>query len=166
MVQGSEPSFENNFTIRTAQQRDLEAIGNLWVELMSFHSRLDRRFTLPTQGRANYIRHTQNALRDGSYQVLVAESQGHILGYIMGYIGQNPPIFPQSRYGFIADLCVAKDCRRNGVGTGLVKTICHWFRAQGLNNIQLNVAHHNPVSQAFWRRVGCTDYLDHMWMEI
>lgn len=152
--------------VRAASRRDLEAIGDLWVELMSFHAELDHRFGVPAQGRSNYIRHIYLALRDHNYRVLVVEDHGQILGYICGYIAQNPPIFPQPQYGFIADLCVAQHARRRHIGESLVTAICHWFHEHGMSSIQLNVAHHNPTSQAFWRKMGCTDYLDHMWMPI
>lgn len=165
-MEASLPARQFSISIRTAQQRDLEAIGNLWVELMAFHARLDERFSIPPQGRSSYIRYLHNALRDDNFRVLVADDRGTVLGYVLGYIGQNPPTFPQTRYGFIADLCVTQTIRRHGVGTVLVRAICQWFRAQGMQSIQLNVAHHNPHSQAFWRKVGCTDYLDHMWLEL
>ncbi|HEX2948880.1 MAG TPA: GNAT family N-acetyltransferase [Armatimonadota bacterium] len=152
--------------VRQATRKDLESIGDLWVELMSFHSRLDQRFGIPPQGRSNYIRHTYQAIRDHNYAVLVAENQDQILGYVIGYIAQNPPIFPQPQYGFIADICVTHHARRQGVGESLVKTLRDWFRMRGMDSVQLNVAHHNPVSQAFWRKMGCTDYIDHMWMRL
>lgn len=88
---------------------------------MSFHARLDARFTVPPQGRASYIRHLHTALRDDNFRVLVADARGEIRGYVLGYVGQNPPMFPQTRYGFIADLCVTSTLRRQGVGTGLVR---------------------------------------------
>lgn len=165
-MQAFEPPTQLNISIRPAKQQDLEAIGSLWVELMAFHAQLDPRFHVPAQGRTNYIRHIHNALRDDNFRVLVADHNGRILGYVMGYVGQNPPIFPQPRFGFIADLCVTQTCRRQGVGVRLVRAICQWFRTQGMQNVQLNVAHNNPLSQAFWRKVGCTDYLDHMWMDL
>lgn len=165
-MQAKQPSTQWNISIRTGQARDLETVGDLWFELMSLHARLDPRFTVPPQGRASYIRHVHTALRDDNYRLLVAEARGEVHGYVLGYIGQNPPMFPQTRYGFIADLCVTRDWRRHGVGSGLVRAMCQWFRAQGLRNIQLNVAHLNPDSQAFWRKTGCVDYLDHMWLDL
>lgn len=152
--------------VRPAVYHDIEAIGDLWVELMSFHATLDPRFTIPSHGRHHYIRHTQNALRDDNFVVLVATWRERVVGYLLGYIGQNPPIFPQQRYGFIADVCVTHACRRRQAGERLVQHACRWFREHGLQSIQLNVAHHNSISQAFWRKMGCMDYLDHMWMDL
>lgn len=152
--------------IRPAQKYDLERIGDLWVILMAFHAELDPRFAIPAQGRTHYIRHVNLALRDNNYRVFVAEEQGQIVGYIIGYIAENSPIFPQSNYGFIADLCVIRSERRQGIGESLVAEICQWFRQRGMTNVQLNVAHHNEISQSFWRKIGCRDYLDHMWLKL
>lgn len=153
-------------TVRQATRKDIEAIADLWVELMSFHASLDDRFALPDHGHLHYARHINTALRDENYRVLIAEENGTIIGYVLGYIAQNPPIFPHPLFGFIADLCVTQRSRRHGAGELLVRTIIDWFRGRGLRDVQLNVAHHNPVSQSFWRKMGCLDYLDHMWMSL
>ena len=161
------PSIEqDNLVIRQATRKDLEVIGDLWVELMSFHANLDPRFAIPAHGRNSYIRHIYAVLRDDNYRVYVAEADGQIIGYILGYIAQNPPIFPHPQYGFIADISISPSSRRQGAGTQLVATLRSWFRSRGLTNIQLNVAANNPVSQAFWRKMGCTDYLHHVWMPV
>jgi len=156
----------SNAAIRPATHRDVEAIGDLWVELMNYHATLDSRFSVPRHGRNNYVRQLQKALRDESFQVLVAVEDRRVIGYVMGYIGQNPPIFAKPRFGFIADLCVTQTQRRQGVGQRLVREICRWFHLRGLDSVQMNVAHHNPQSQAFWRKLGSTDYLDHMWIDL
>jgi len=161
-----EQQAQSSVAIRPATQRDADTIGDLWVELMNFHATLDARFSVPRHGRINYVRQIQKALRDENFQVLVAVDGRQVIGYVMGYIGQNPPIFAKSRFGFVADLCVTNTQRRQGVGERLVQEICRWFRLRGLDSVQMNVAHHNPQSQAFWRKMGSTDYLDHMWIDL
>jgi ribosomal protein S18 acetylase RimI-like enzyme len=162
----AELSTTPELVIRKATRADLDVLGDLWIELMTFHSERDDRFVIPEHGRANYMRHINMALHDSYYLVLVAEENRRVIGYVIGYIAQNPPIFPYPTYGFIADICVTHTARRHGAGSQLVHGICQWFRAHGMNNIQMNVAHLNPVSQAFWRKMGGTDYLDHMWMQL
>lgn len=152
--------------IRTATRHDVEAIADLWVELMTLHAQLDARFGVPENGRSHYMRHVYTILRDDTYHVLVAEEAGSVVGYLLAYVAQNPPIFTMPRFGFIADLCVTASCRRRGVGAQLVAVVRDWFRQHHLTSIQLNVAHHNPISQAFWRKIGCSDYLDHMWLTL
>lgn len=160
------PTEVGGVLVRVADKRDVGAIGDLWLELIDFHNARDGRFRVPAGGRQTYMRHIHNALRDDAYRVLVAEADGQVVGYILGYTAHNPPIFPEPHYGFIADLCVTARCRRRGAGEALVLAMRGWFRARGLQHIQLNVAHCNDVSQAFWRRMGCTDYLYQMWMPL
>ncbi|HOF88944.1 MAG TPA: GNAT family N-acetyltransferase [Armatimonadota bacterium] len=160
------PVLEAPVIIRPATRKDLEVIGDLWVELMSFHADLDARFGIPDGGRVKYMRHVTPMLHDDMCRPLVAVVAEGVVGYLLAYVAENPPIFPIPRYGFIADLCVTSACRRRGVGKRLVADALAWFRRHGVTSIQLNVAHHNPVSQAFWRGIGCTDYLDHMWLAL
>ena len=161
-----ETHVQTPIAIRAASQRDLATVGDLWVEMMTFHAALDARFSIPPHGRANYIRNLRNNLRDDNFRVFVAVEGRRVIGYVMGYIGENPPIFTQQRYGFIADLCVTQVYRQRGVGEKLVTAMCDWFRRRGLENAQMNVAHGNPSSQAFWRKIGGMDYLDHMWLDL
>jgi ribosomal protein S18 acetylase RimI-like enzyme len=162
----TDSTSQHDARIRPATRRDLDAVGDLWVELMTYHHRLDPRFGIPEDGRRQYIRHVAQALRDDNCRLLVAAVDGRIVGYLFSYIAQNPPIFPHPYFGFIADLCVTATCRRGGIGALLVRDALAWFKARGLHSVQLNVAHHNPISQAFWRKMGCSDYIDHMWMPL
>jgi ribosomal protein S18 acetylase RimI-like enzyme len=56
--------------------------------------------------------------------------------------------------------------RRSGVGQALFDALKAWFRERGASHLELAVAHNNPVSQGFWRAVGCTDYTDIMWYDL
>jgi ribosomal protein S18 acetylase RimI-like enzyme len=152
--------------VRGATRRDLEDIGNLWVELIEYHRRLDARFFVPFEGRNHYMRYIYNALRDDSFRVFVAESAGNIVGYIIGYVSENAPFFPQPRYAFIADICVTANCRCAGTGKALVREISSWFLSRGLQSTQLNIAYNNEISQKFWRSLGCRDYLHHVWLDL
>lgn len=160
------PDAASAVHIRAATKGDVDAIADLWVELMAYHEALDARFRVPANGRTHYQRHISQALRDNNYRVVVAIVGTRPIGYVLGYVAQNPPIFPNPRYGFIADISINHAYRRHGVGEQLVTSICQWFRTHGLRSVQLNVAHHNAVSQAFWRKIGCSDYLDHMWLNL
>ncbi len=157
---------KTNIIVRGATRRDLEVIGNLWVELIEYHRRLDSRFFVPFEGRNHYMRYIYNALRDDSFRVFMAESNEQVIGYIIGYVSENAPFFPQSRYAFIADICVTSGCRGAGVGKAMVAAMAQWFKSRGLYTAQLNIAYNNEVSQKFWRNLGCRDYLHHVWLDL
>ncbi|MEI7834384.1 MAG: GNAT family N-acetyltransferase [bacterium] len=152
--------------VRPATHADLEAIGDLWVELISFHAAVDERFAIPPNGRKHYMRYTLDAIRDPSFHVLVAVVDDMVVGYVLGYVANNLPFFPSLRYAFLSDISVSATNRRRGVGQKLVAAIKEWFAQRGLRTIQLNAAYHNPVSQAFWSKQGCTDYISMLWLEL
>lgn len=152
--------------VRPATRADLEAIGDLWVELISFHAEVDARFAIPPNGRKHYMRYVMDCISDKSFCVLVAGVDGVIVGYVLGYVANNLPFFANLRYAFLSDISVSTANRRHGVGKQLVAGILQWFAGRGLHTVQLNAAYHNPISQAFWRKQGCSDYLTMLWLEI
>lgn len=153
-------------TIRRATLADVKRLVPLWQEMMSFHAQLDPRFRPAFDGAQYWAQNLKSWLRDENYCVLVAEAEGELVGYIIGSVRERIPVFTPAIYGFVSDICVASHMRRQGIGTRLFATLKEWFRKKGVRHIELSVAHRNPVSRAFWRKMGFEDYLHHMWSEI
>ncbi|MBC7249567.1 MAG: GNAT family N-acetyltransferase [Anaerolineae bacterium] len=153
-------------TVRRATEQDVPQILPLWQEMMSFHAALDPRFRPAPDGESHWAAAITAWMRREDNCVLVAEAGGQIVGYIVGMMRENPPVLLPPRYGFVSDICVAPEWRRHGVGRRMFAALREWFRQQGADHIELRVAHNNPASQAFWRAVGCQDYMDSMWCEL
>ena len=155
-----------DIVLRRAELRDLGDILLLWEEMMRFHAALDPRLEVGSEG-ASYMRQVfREWLGSEDCRVLVAEAEGQIVGYIVGRVADNPPVFRLRTYGHISDICVAPQWRRQGVGRHLYQALQEWFKEQALSVVQLNVAHYNSTSLAFWRAMGFEDYRHHMWKEI
>jgi ribosomal protein S18 acetylase RimI-like enzyme len=152
--------------IRRATPEDLEAVLDLWQEMMDHHARLDRRFQQVADSRDHFRVTLREWMADDAQRVLVAVDDGEIVGYTIGRIAENPPMFELRFLGHVSDICVARERRRQGIGRKLFAALLNWFRRQGLPVVQLSVATANPVSQAFWREMGFQDYLHRMWLEI
>ena len=156
-------------TIRQAAETDIDAVLDLWWEMMDFHARVDARFhPLP---RAEAMEAWEKHLREDilgrdDWCVLVAESGDHVVGMMIGSLRDPYPVFEPERYGFVADAVVAPGARRSGVGGALFSALKTWFREQGVSHAQLAVSHLNPTSQGFWRAMGCTGYMDTMWVDL
>ena len=103
-------------------------------------------------------------LRDDDCCVLVADAAGQPVGYIIGMMRENPPVLLPPTYGLVSDICVDPARRQQGIGRRLFESLQDWFREKGLSTVQLNVAHFSPVSQAFWRAVGCEDFMARLWL--
>lgn len=156
-------------TIRPATKKDLPQMLRLWREMMDFHVRYEPRFRpLPSpEGERAWERYMrEDVLGHKDWCVLVAESEGRLIGQMMGQLRDPYPIFEPGRYGYVSGVVVDPAARRSGVGRALFEALKAWFRERGVTYLQLMVAHHNPVSQAFWREMGCTDYMDILWYDL
>jgi ribosomal protein S18 acetylase RimI-like enzyme len=109
---------------------------------------------------------SDDVLGKDDWCVLVAESDGELLGQIIGMVRDRYPVFEPELFGYVSDVVVRPAARRNGIGEALFSALVAWFRERGARHIELRVAHNNPVSQAFWRAAGCTDYMDTLWYEL
>jgi ribosomal protein S18 acetylase RimI-like enzyme len=150
------------FIIRPGTKEDMPAMLRLWREMMDFHAQVEPRFRpapSPT-GEQAWTQHLQEDIWGNSdWCVLVAETDGKLIGQIMGELRQAYPVFEPERYGYVTDIVVDPVARRSGVGQALFEALRAWFRAQGASYLQLQVTHKNPVSQSFWRAMGFTDYM-------
>jgi ribosomal protein S18 acetylase RimI-like enzyme len=152
--------------VRRAKPEELEAVLNLWVEMMRVHADLDPRFST-APGASDAFRPTLQAwIADDGRRVLVAVADGQVVGYAIGSIAENPPNFATRRYGHVSDICVDPEWRRQGLAHRLWAGLRTWFRQQGMNVVQLHSAALNPASQAFWRHAGFQDYMDRLWLDI
>lgn len=149
--------------IRQATARDIDAIAHLWEALVKHHQALDAELPGATpQGAVRYGRRIIDRLDDPTARVLVAEApspdgtgRAHVVGYVLGLkVDLVPEMFAQQSGGFLADIFVAPDYRRKGVGRALVDGLTEWFRAEGLGYFEWHVAARNPEAVAFWRAIG------------
>jgi ribosomal protein S18 acetylase RimI-like enzyme len=158
-----------DFAIRPGTEKDLPAMLLLWREMMDFHARPEPRFrplSSPAGEQAWAKFMSEDVLGKEDWCVFVAESGGELVGQIIGLVRDRYPVFEPEQFGYVSDIVVHPRARRNGIGKALVNALVAWFRERGARQIELQVAHRNPVSQAFWRAVGCTDYMDTLRYEL
>jgi ribosomal protein S18 acetylase RimI-like enzyme len=157
------------FTIRPATEEDMPEMLRLWREMMDFHARAEPRFRprpTPVGEEAWELFVRRDILASEDWLALVAEAEGHLVGQIMGAVRDPVPVFEPGKFGYVTDIVVDPAARRSGVGRALFDALKAWFRQRGALNIQLQVAYNNPASQAFWRQMGCTDYMDTLWYDL
>ncbi len=145
----------DSLIIRPAVVADELAIARLWSYLMAELVRLDARQPRPTPGAERvYAARVVSTLDDPDTRVLIAESSGHVCGFILGaQIGQSD-LFQPIHTGFIADLYVESGARRSGMGRALVEALRTWFVERGIERIALNVDSANTAGIAFWAAQG------------
>jgi len=138
--------------IRPATADDRQAIGRLWQELMTFHAALDpTEFTVKEGALSLWLEWLDSNIEGEDSAVLVADAGGEIVGYILGRVGERPPVYQDRALGEIHEISVTQTWRRRGVGRQLVAGLLDWFHERDLTRIRVSAAACNPTSNAFWR---------------
>ena len=156
--------------IRPARPADLPEILTLWRQLQDINAAVDPRLTLSDAApdwMADFLR---GQMDNENAALLVAVSEAgteaaQVVGYVLGQILRRPTL-ENGGCGYVADLCVRDGHRGQGLGRQLFERLRAWFVGQGLTAIEVQVVRANPASQAFWRKMGCGEFLRTLRREI
>ena len=84
-----------------------------------------------------------------------APDKGVYLAYLGdGCVGQLVLKADWNGYGFIEDICVARDCRGQGVGSALIEKAKEWARERELSGLALETQDNNLLACRFYQRQG------------
>ena len=158
--------MDNELTIREADESDLEAMVNLWIEFIDFHKEFDMYFTRSNDGHEESKKIIADRISDDNSYILVAEKKGEIIGFSTAAISKDPPIFATTEYGVIMSFAITAKHRREGIGEKMLKKVIDQFRAQGIHRIEIRSSVFNKISVAFWKKQNFTPFIERMYLEI
>ena len=122
--------------LRPLTDEDYDDLRALWMTIRGFGIRaLD-------DSREDVTRF----IRRNPTTSVVAVADGHIVGSIL--CGSD------GRQGALYHVCVARNYRRQGIGTRMVGYCMERLREMGINKVALIAFASNDVGNAFWRRIG------------
>jgi GNAT superfamily N-acetyltransferase len=143
------------FTIRPAQRSDEAALGRYGAALMRQHHQADpRRFLLTERPEVGYGRFLLSELDDPDALVLVAESEGEVLGYL--YAGLEGTSWKNLRgpCAYLHDVYVDERLRREGAGRSLVRAAIEWARSKGAPQVVLTTLVANEPAHRLFTGLG------------
>ena len=143
--------------IRKAVHSDIPALEHLWIEFMDHHAELDPDYVRSGDASKNWVEYMESRMESDSAIVFVAVDGSDIVGYVGALIRDCPPIFRIQKYGFIEEIAVTADRRRQGIATRLWSAAEAWLRSRGMTTIRVNINVNNPESRGFFRRLGFFD---------
>ena len=141
--------------LRPAGKSDEAALGRLGAALMRQHHASDpRRFILTDRPEAGYGRFLVSQLANPDYLVLVAEDPNEIVGYV--FAGIEPTSWRDLRgpCGFIHDVYVLENVRRQGTGQALLRAAIAWIHSRGLSQVVLWSKSGNDAAQRLFADLG------------
>ena len=122
--------------LRPLTEEDYDDLRALWMTIRGFGIRaLD-------DSREDVTRF----IRRNPTTSVVAVADGRIVGSIL--CGSD------GRQGALYHVCVARNYRRQGIGTRMVGYCMERLREMGINKVALIAFASNDVGNAFWRRIG------------
>ncbi len=141
--------------IRSAELRDIPALGRLLYEVHKVHS--DVRPDLFKAGARKYTdEQLEEILQSGERPVFVAEQDGQVAGYAFCIPKQlvGDRSMTDVRTLHIDDLCVDEAARGKHIGTKLYDFVLDFAKRQGYYNVTLNVWADNKAAVEFYEKIG------------
>lgn len=148
--------------VRHARPQDMDELLRLYEERMDVYLRYEPRLPSFADSHESWRESVLTWLDQDQVAVLVVERDTQLIGYMLAWVWQNPPFSHPPQVGIITEMSVDGHCKQGGVGKALLNAASEWFRAQGIDRIEVRVPRQQAIEQAFWRAVGAKLYFDHM----
>ena len=142
---------DGSVSIRPARRDDVPAMIAMLADDHLGRARERVEDPLP----AVYYEAFERVERDQNLQLVVAESEGRVVGCLQ--LAILPGISSQGGVrGLLEDVRVASDCRSRGIGEQLVQWAVSEAKARGCNLVELLTHQSRVDAQRFYKRLGFT----------
>jgi GNAT superfamily N-acetyltransferase len=151
--------------IRQATLADSLLLSSLSMDVQSLHVKHHPDIFKAPQSEDFAQPFFEDALRDGSTRIFVAEREGQALGYILCNLVErleNPFTFAL-RILMIDQISVRPAARGQGVGTELIRRAEELAKELGVQKIQLGSWDFNIAAHRFFERHGFTKFHYRFW---
>ena len=154
------------FQIARAEEHQIPAIAELWLEFMRFHQDIEP-FFKPREGAvAGEEEQLRRVMKSEDGLVLVATDEGRVVGFAHSEIRGPHKVYSMDRYGALDTMAVTAEYRRKGVGEAMLREIRDWFRSRNVDRVELEVLSKNDIGYSFWKKHGFTDYRHRLSLKI
>jgi ribosomal protein S18 acetylase RimI-like enzyme len=142
--------------VRRATPDDLPGIGRLGALLVKEHYDFDpQRFLAARPGTpAGYASFISTQLEDADVAVLVADVNGHMIGYAYAAVEGYDYMALRGPAGVLHDIIVDPEQRSRGVGRLLLEAMLAFFRLRGVPRVVLSTAEQNEAAQRLFASMG------------
>jgi ribosomal protein S18 acetylase RimI-like enzyme len=143
-------------TIRPATRDDLPTLGRLGALLVRMHHDLDPKRFIPasSQTEHGYASFLGTQLDIPTVAVLVAESNGEVVGYAYATVEGRDYMSLRGPAGVLHDIVVDPAHRRDGAGGHLLDATLAFLKGHGAPRVVLSTAVQNESAQRLFERAG------------
>ncbi|HEX4124678.1 MAG TPA: GNAT family N-acetyltransferase [Tepidisphaeraceae bacterium] len=155
--------------IRRATSDDVESVLPMVAKICAFHEKLDpAKYGFLPHPEERYRGWLANRTGDPRSVFLVAQpdSGAPLIGFLIATIEREIPIYRLDEFGFIHDLWVQPEFRKQGVGKALAESAVSRFGQLGVTQVRLDTAAANESARKLFAAVGFRPSVVEMLREI
>lgn len=154
--------------IRPATPDDVPAVLPMVRKVCAFHENLDpAKYGFRDDPGRMYRDWLVSRAKDERSVFLVADrGGGKLVGFLVGTVEPEIPIYRVTEFGFLHDLWVEEGYRNEGLARQMVTLAVERFRAIGVPQVRLDVAAANGAARALFERCGFRPSVTEMLIEL
>lgn len=139
--------------IRKAIHGDIEKINHLYEDFYAYNASQQPEYCSCAKENGRY---PTSVIRSKRGAILVAETDGNIVGFIHIEKEETPayPSVVSHRFANVIDFFVIQECRHRGIGKLLLDAAAEWAKARELEYLELFVLEENFTGRHFYEREG------------
>jgi len=152
--------------IRLFQPEDLELLTEFWKEMTSDPIVSGDFYLCTNENVARRQKYIMKVYEEDQNQILVAEEDNEIVGYIVFLKRDEFPLETAYTWASINELYVQPAYRRRGIATKLIKQAFTYLSSIGVTHVRLNVTIENRAAINLYRKIGFKDLSLRMQLEL
>jgi ribosomal protein S18 acetylase RimI-like enzyme len=153
--------------IRNAIASDVPQVLPMVAKICALHEKWDpAKYGFLENPAERYSRWLGTRVDDPRSVFLVADRNPGLVGFLIGMVETEIPIYRLKEFGFIHDLWVEEQYRNEGIGRQLVMLAVERFTAMGMEQVRLDTAAANDPARSLFRSCGFRASVVEMLLEI
>ena len=144
--------------IRPFKPSDLDILVSFWREIENNPTVSGDFFSPSQENEARWRKHILSVYEEDENQILIAENDGKIVGFIKIITLVKHPLVSNIRCSLISDMYVLPAFRRKGVAFTLMNRVFEYVKSKGVTHVRLNVMERNIPAYNLYEKMGFVDY--------
>jgi len=147
------------YEVGEARSDELVQCGEMFRELMRLHAAHPEFFAVTADVVPRKAAEYTSMIEQGAGRVFVARSDGRPVAMMIAFARRAPEYFQIRDYGYIADVFVEPEHRRQGLTRRLTDACLGYLAGCGIRSVRLTNAYDNDPAEATWEALGFRDVL-------
>ena len=150
----------SGYVIRNAVKEDASRVDELLTELIRYETEFDKNLNKEYTVSNNY----SEVIGLDGHKLLVAETEGKIVGFLYGFVYQIPGIFARP-VALLDALYILEEYRHNGFAGALFQQFKQFAHENDAHSIELKVMTENLNALHFYEKLGFCEIKKYMQLE-